>query len=1331
MKTTHIFLALLAVTGTCAPVWGGMPDVAEIVLLGEYAGHLQDVWWDGGENIYWAHTWDIVKTDLSGNILRHVEVEGHNAGCQLKDGKLYVAVCPTANKSIVAWGPDSRLQVNEYDADTLALVATHVMPANDRAGSLAVLEDGSFIVGCLRPGDITASQVRFHHVSADFTILSTHLIDGLKIEMGIETIKRYGNSLYLMCYGAPTVRLDASTFGETGRMSGYDGTRGFVYDGQHFWQGVSTSSSGAWHSKLVRLNRSASELAFFEPSAAGAGRSAPTYAWTGGAGDYLFSTAGNWQGGVAPTAATSSDTLAFSVGGVASNDIAGLTVGNVDVMLVSGTELTLAGWRLGGNGTLTKTGGGSLVFNATNMPNANYSQAIAVNEGFLKIPISGDFYGALTVAEGACMLCSSGTVNFRGPVEISGVSTNTGAQIHYYTRVKGNPTGANAGNTTWFRGGLDGVVTLLGGNSKSGQAVFYANTSCFHGYFRTNGRLEIDGRTGELFRKTNNIFAGAPSSLTVIGGITVNGQNNFGTYSDSLNRIVLITNSTINVTGALAAGRVGPNGSGNKSTMRLGDGTTATAADLFTGHNAWPNYGAIEILKGATVNVTNRVCAGFHDGQVTIPKCYGTTNANEWITVDGGTLNADGIGIGIGFRGPQSRFYLKSGTVNAKGFYFQALRAKGAGVSGGGIGIGGTNTYRFVMTGGTMNIGAWGFESRGREDNSEANVILSGGTLNAMENFAIPYHNPTLFGTWRGGSPGGFTLNTAGRTVTLNTALNGLGDVRLTGNGTVAGTNAMQGALGGKWTVDGGMTADLRGAASLLGGLAVGANASVALDVGAGRSAAFFSRDGSWPLGGTSPTILNRFNGSDGGSVSSLISHDMWLLNVSSGTKPNYMGNSRETFISKGEFYVAPEEAGTWTFSGIYSDNIQIRIDDQIAMSPSASKYANLQVALSAGWHRFVIICVAGGGFGPGNRVGLAVGFAKSAVSGNTAANYTPFNPQHIRMRPSAPCGGEASVRWSTVKTQAWSDTVWATPSSSNYTNNWEWDVVCLTNSLKLLDRYGSNDPRLNNVAVNRWEGWFFVPFEKAGTWRMRLNYGDRMRLYIDGADTGAESTSSTKTSTADVSLAAGWHRYEICTFDSSGAAGPWSGSGIPALSYAVKTASDADFGPYETFNEDNLALSLAPDGYMQGEIALASGARVTNVSATPALVYADISADGATGAVMSGKFACVSNTVDFGTVAADTGDLTSVLRFDNAATNLFADVGTIAVNFAAKPTRGTILVGPAGGLEALAESELAKRVAVTVGGVPADEAKCVVLPHVEDGKLRLRFASGTIVIFR
>ena len=1063
------------------------------------------------------------------------------------------------------------------------------------------------------------------------------------------------------------------------------------------------------------------------------------YTWTGGAGDGLFSTAGNWQDGAAPTAATASDSLAFTTGGAATNDISGLTVGNVDVTLAAGEQLTLAGGKFGGIGTLTKDGSGLLLFNATNMPNANYAQAINVNGGIFQVAVNGDFHGSLSVAEGAAMICSGGTVNFRGPVEISGVSTNTGAQLHYYTKVKGNPTGANAGNTTYFHGGLDGIVTLLGSSSKAGQAVFYPETSCFHGFFRTSGEGTVNGNTGEYIQKKGNIFTGGANS-SVTGGITVDNQPNFGGYGDSVSEYVLITNSTINVTGAFSAGHPGPRSAGTYTTMRLGAGTTVTTHTMQTGgqeaDSTMKSFGRIELLPGSVVNATNGVIIGNHyylkSGNVTAAASLprgGVTN--EWILVDGGTLNADGIGIGIGYRGsPTCRFYLKGGTVNAKGFYLLAYRNIGASVTDGGIGVGGRNTFRFIMTGGTLNLGEWGIVAYAREDNSEANVILSGGTLNATTDFPIPFWNPTLFGTWRGGEPDGFTLNTAGHVVTLQTALNGMGDVRLTGNGTVAGTNAMQGVIGGRWTVDGGMSADLRGAASLLGGLSVGANASVTLDVGADRSAAFFSRDGSWPLNETRPTVLDRFNESDGGTVAMSISHDMGLWNVSggAGTMPTQHGNTRNVILSKGEFYVAPEEAGTWTFSGIYNNHIYLQVDDQSALSANDSSYAHLQVDLNAGWHRFIVVCEhTSGTCGPDKRKGMAVGFAKSAVSGDAAASYTPFDPQHIRMRPSAPCGGEASVRWSTVKGTKWADTTWAAVSANNYTNKWDWDTVCLTNSLKLLDWYGKGIDRLSTNAVNRWDGWFHVPFENAGTWRFRLQYDDRIAFFLDGARVAA-TTAYNVAVEEEAQLTPGWHRYEICTYDGSGSCGAGSGT---AVSYAVKRAGESSFGAYAKFNEDTLTLALTPDGYLQGDITLASGAAVTNVSDEAAIVWGDISANGATGAILSGKFACVSNTVDFGTVPAETSDLTSVLRFDNAATNLFADVGTIAVNFAAKPTVGSALVGPAGGLEALSDAELAKRFTVTVGGVPADEAKCVVLPHVKDGKLRLRFASGTMVIFR
>ena len=81
--------------------------------------------------------------------------------------------------------------------------------------------------------------------------------------------------------------------------------------------------------------------------------SATTYTWTGGAGDGLFSTPGNWDGNAAPTAATAEDSLEFTIGGVATNDIAGLTIGDIDVTLAVGEQLTLEGEKFGGSGTLT------------------------------------------------------------------------------------------------------------------------------------------------------------------------------------------------------------------------------------------------------------------------------------------------------------------------------------------------------------------------------------------------------------------------------------------------------------------------------------------------------------------------------------------------------------------------------------------------------------------------------------------------------------------------------------------------------------------------------------------------------------------------------------------------------------------------------------------------------------------------------------------------------------------------------------------------------------------------------------------------------------------
>lgn len=234
-----------------------MPDVEKIKLEGDYAGHLQDVWWDGGTNLWWAHTHQILRTDMEGRILAKVDVEGHNAGLEVRDGRLYVAVCPMQNKTGGKTTPECHPQINVHDAVTLQLLERHILDGlTDRAGSLAILPDGSFVVGCLRPQDITKSQVRLHHLDSNYRLVRSVVLDNIKVELGIETIKYRAGELFLSMYKGKglLVVLDAATFTEK-RHQKYNGTTGLVFDGYHAWCGRTrkNAETGRFESSLVRL----------------------------------------------------------------------------------------------------------------------------------------------------------------------------------------------------------------------------------------------------------------------------------------------------------------------------------------------------------------------------------------------------------------------------------------------------------------------------------------------------------------------------------------------------------------------------------------------------------------------------------------------------------------------------------------------------------------------------------------------------------------------------------------------------------------------------------------------------------------------------------------------------------------------------------------------------------------------------------------------------------------------------------------------------------------------------------------------------------------------
>ena len=245
-------LGLISVLCGCVTGAGArLPDVVELEP-GKYGGHLQDVTRDG-EFLYWAHTRTILKTDLSGKVLASVRNPDHNAGCQVRDGKLYVAVCTRGGVIRPEDREKYKLQINVYDAGDLRLIEKRVIEnASDRAGSLAILPDGSFIIGCLRPPDVRADQVRFYHLSPEFKVLSRHEIGDMPIPLGIEVIKYHRGDLWLFSYGGKTVRLDAATFAEKGRYDGLKGALGAVFDGDGFWHAKCDKDVGSAFDKADR-----------------------------------------------------------------------------------------------------------------------------------------------------------------------------------------------------------------------------------------------------------------------------------------------------------------------------------------------------------------------------------------------------------------------------------------------------------------------------------------------------------------------------------------------------------------------------------------------------------------------------------------------------------------------------------------------------------------------------------------------------------------------------------------------------------------------------------------------------------------------------------------------------------------------------------------------------------------------------------------------------------------------------------------------------------------------------------------------------------------------
>ena len=681
-----------------------------------------------------------------------------------------------------------------------------------------------------------------------------------------------------------------------------------------------------------------------------------------------------------------------------------------------------------------------------------------------------------------------------------------------------------------------------------------------------------------------------------------------------------------------------------------------------------------------------------------------TNKTKSVLSVDGGTLHHTGSNFYICQNGPNADFILNSGTVTVDTATIQ-LRQNNAV-------LGGYNSARFIQNGGTLNYGGGGFTARYEDNSDGGQIVLKGGEFNASNSWSIPHYIPLFFGYE---STEGWTLNqTDGTTATWTTALLGNGDVTLNGAATLVGTNEMQGAVGGKWTVGDGFTAGLEGAASLLGGLDLGEGATVTVNIATNRSAVFTSRDFGHNPNATNgdKCITNRFNRAIGGTTRGTITHNETILFKSYVAADRPFGNlNYQSTYAVGDFYVEDSAAGTWSFSASCDDWAFLWIDGE-QLGVVTSKTWTATKTLTAGWHAFRHVNIDNSGtFGGAKTITYKDG------SGTMSA-YANFSVANLKMRPAADFGdpnNANTVRWSHYKGKS------ADNLGVNFKNDFDWDFCCITNNLQMLQRYGSGDPEhFNGYTLNRYDGWFLVTEENADKeWKFRTQYDDRCALWIDGVDTGLNGTNK-NTLVYTVTLPRGWHSFRIQTADTggdTGNAGPWSGKGL-AVSYQVAN------GAQTLFSEQTLQLSLCPDGYVQGGVTLASGATLSNGAAeNAAVIYGDVAATG-TGATISGPFKFEGGTLAFRNVDPATTNLADVLSFTNVPADMLANVGAITVDYASAPTRGKIPVCP---LYGLTEEAAKAKIAVTIAGEPADHVICT----VENGNITLRNTRGTLLLFR
>ncbi len=151
-----------------------------IVCEGDYNGHVQGIVSDGSY-IYWSWTSQLAKTDMTGKVLKVIDVCWHHGDLCLHDGKLYVAV----NQGKFNQEAKAKNDVYVYNAADLTYITKYPVPElRHGAGGMDWYDGHFYVVGGLPKG---YEHNFVYKYDEQFRFIDRYVIPSGYTKLGIQT----------------------------------------------------------------------------------------------------------------------------------------------------------------------------------------------------------------------------------------------------------------------------------------------------------------------------------------------------------------------------------------------------------------------------------------------------------------------------------------------------------------------------------------------------------------------------------------------------------------------------------------------------------------------------------------------------------------------------------------------------------------------------------------------------------------------------------------------------------------------------------------------------------------------------------------------------------------------------------------------------------------------------------------------------------------------------------------------------------------------------------------------------------------------------------------